>query len=368
MSSLNKMSRCLQEGEAPAMRKHQWIWWVFSLYYFIPLFYIDYPWWKILLIFLAFLAFLFICVTIAVTEFDRAWLPISALVLLSVVTSPLTPGAATFFSYVGFFMGFCLTTRQMLIGVGLSVTLAFLLHLQFKYAVPTYLMPAVIGLITIGLVGRMERLRIDNKLASARSEEEIRHLATIAERERIARDLHDLLGHTLSSVVLKAELADKLLQQNNLDAARQQMQDLHKIARESLSLVRQTVSGYKHRGLTDEVMQLCDKLREHGFSVHISGEIPAVPPKAETALILALTELTTNIMRHSKGNHCQLQFEQLNDKLQITVADNGRPEAITPGNGLTGIRERLQALAGEIYSDIEQGCRFVITLPLEAIQ
>jgi two-component system sensor histidine kinase DesK len=71
-------------------------------------------------------------------------------------------------------------------------------------------------------------------------------------------------------------------------------------------------------------------------------------------------------MRHSKGNRCELQFEQLSDKLQITVEDNGQPETIIPGNGLTGIRERMQSLAGEVYSDIQQGCRFVITLPTEA--
>lgn len=365
MSSPKKMYQCLREGEAPTLQKNQWIWWVFSLYYFIPLFYINYQWWQILLVVAAFIAFLGLSITIAMTDFNRVWLPIGALLLLAVVMTPLTPGASTFFTYAGFFMGFCLSTRPMMLGVSLSVAVVIFLHLEHQYPFPVYLMPSIIGLVTIGMVGRMERLRMENKLASARSEGEIRQLATIAERERIARDLHDLLGHTLSSVVLKAELADKLLQQHNTEAARQHMQDLHKIARESLSLVRQTVSGYKHRGLCDEVMQLCDKLRDQGFSVHLSGDIPPIPPKTETALILALTELTTNIMRHSKGNRCELQFEQHADKLQITVEDNGQPKAITPGNGLIGLRERVQSLAGEFYSDIEQGCRFVITLPLE---
>src|SRR5690606_21535545 len=132
--------------------------------------------------------------------------------------------------------------------------------------------------------------------------------AVIAERERIARDLHDILGHTLSSIALKAELAEKLLILDKRDEAKQHVSELHQIARNTLSLVRQTVSGYKHRGLSGEVMELCDKLRQNGFVVELTGEIPQLTPRAETALILALTELTTNVLRHSNGNHCQIVF------------------------------------------------------------
>lgn len=200
------------------------------------------------------------------------------------------------------------------------------------------------------------------------SRQEIEQLAIIAERERIARDLHDILGHTLSSIALKAELAEKLLKQSKQEQAEQHLSELHQIARNSLSLVRQTVSGYKHRGLSGEVMELCDKLRQNGFVVELAGEIPQLSPRAETAVILALTELTTNILRHSKGNHCQIEFSRNHDQLLVCMRDNGAVEKLVPGNGLTGIKERLQALAGDLHASVHRGCEFLISLPAHELQ
>src|SRR5690606_11944470 len=113
------------------------------------------------------------------------------------------------------------------------VLLIIILHFTTGYPFPYFLFPALTGVGTIGMIGIVERLRYQSRIKELQSHQEIRQLAMIAERERIARDLHDILGHTLSSVVLKAELADKLLQQNRVDDARQHMEDLHKIARES---------------------------------------------------------------------------------------------------------------------------------------
>ena len=146
------------------------------------------------------------------------------------------------------------------------------------------------------------------------------------------------------------------------------LSELHQIARNSLSLVRQTVSGYKHRGLTGEVMELCEKLRQKGFIVELQGEIPQLSPRAETAIILALTELTTNILRHSKGNRCEISFKLLGNKLLVRLQDNGKVVSLVPGNGLTGVQERLNAIAGDITSSITEGCEFIISLPFQELQ
>ena len=204
---------------------------------------------------------------------------------------------------------------------------------------------------------------MDARFNLLKSHQEIEQLAVIAERERIARDLHDILGHTLSSIALKAELAEKLLAQEKHEAAKQHLSELHQIARNSLSLVRQTVSGYKHRGLSGEVMELCERLRQKGFVVELNGDIPQLSPRAETAVILALTELTTNILRHSKGDHCQIEFSKHCDRIQVTMRDNGNVKSLVPGNGLQGIQERLHALAGDLQSSINKGCEFIISLP-----
>lgn len=339
------------------------IWLVFSLYYFVPLFFIPYDAFKTTVIIGAYLVFLGLYELAIRARAHNVWRPILGLVVLAVVTTPLTPGSGTFFSYIGFLLGFFFRSRQWLLFTAICIGLILALHSMNNYQFPHFAFGAITGLITIGIVGFTERVRYDARISQQKSREEIEQFAIIAERERIARDLHDILGHTLSSIALKAELAEKLLRQEKHDSVQQHLSELHQIARNSLSLVRQTVSGYKHRGLSGEVMELCEKLRQNGFVVELHGEIPQLTPRAETALILALTELTTNILRHSKGTHCQIEFGKTQDKLLVTMRDNGPVKDLKPGNGLRGIQERLHALAGELHSSINKGCEFMISLP-----
>lgn len=345
-----------------------WIWLVFSLWYFFPVYYMDHsPLGRVLLIGVYFVFVSLYLWAITLTP-KQVWKPILGIVVLALVITPYTPGSGTFFSYIGFLVGFSYRTKIWLIVTTLLTFTIAGLHFYFQYPLPYFAFPALSGLITIGIVGYIEKLRLEARLSQFKSHQEIEQLAVIAERERIARDLHDILGHTLSSIALKAELAEKLLQQEKHEHAKQHLSELHQIARNSLSLVRQTVSGYKHRGLSGEVMELCDKLRQNGFVVDLNGEIPQLTPRAETAIILALTELTTNVLRHSNGNHCQIEFQQECNKILVRMRDNGEVENLTPGNGLQGIQERLHALAGELQSSIHAGCEFVISLPRNELQ
>lgn len=339
------------------------LWLIFSLYYFVPLFYNNFDTRKLVFLVGAYIVFVVLYLRAATIHKNHVWKPIVAIVALALIITPMTPGSSTFFSYVGFLIGFSYSTRTYLILLGSLVSAIIALHFRYEYPIPFFALPAISGIVTISLWGYIERIRASSHVRWVQSRQEIQQLAVIAERERIARDLHDILGHTLSSIALKAELAEKLLKQEKIQDVRQHLSDLHHIARESLSLVRQTVSGYKHRGLSGEVIQLCDKLRQNGFSVELTGDIPTLTPRAETALILALTELTTNVLRHSKGNHCQLSFNLSGENILISMQDNGYIRSITPGNGLKGIQERLHAIAGDISAQIANGCRFDITLP-----
>jgi two-component system, NarL family, sensor histidine kinase DesK len=348
---------------APLFLEKPWIWLVFSLYYFVPVYYMKVS--VDLLIVLCGAYFLFVCFYLWGTRLNQhhVWKPIAALTILFCCVVPLSPGSSNFFPYIGFLIGFNYSTRTYL-----SLLFGYLLMIggvqyYYDYQVPLFALPAISGLLSISLWGHIERMRSSHRIHWIQSRQEIQQLAVIAERERIARDLHDILGHTLSSIALKAELAEKLLKQDKIEAVSEHLSDLHKIARESLSLVRQTVSGYKHRGLSGEVIQLCEKLRQSGFSVDLNGEIPSLSPRAETALILALTELTTNVLRHSNGNHCKISFQLDGESMVISMQDNGCIKSITPGNGLNGIQERLHALAGDISAQISNGARFDITLP-----
>lgn len=340
-----------------------WIWLTFSLYYFVPLYYIPFDGLELSLLIGVYCVFVALYLWAITLSSHKAWKAIAALTALAISTTTYTPGASTFFSYVGFLIGFCYSTRVWLQLTAALTLVIIAMHYHFNYPVPFFALPALSGLITISIIGYVERVRMEARISQQKSHEEIEQLAVIAERERIARDLHDLLGHTLSSIALKAELAEKLLGQEKHQQAQQHLSELHQIARNSLSLVRQTVSGYKHRGLSGEIMALCEKLRESGFVVELTGDIPQLSPRAETALILALTELTTNVLRHSKGNHCQIEFRNSCDKILVCMRDNGKVEKLVPGNGLQGIQERLNALAGDIQSSINKGCEFVISLP-----
>jgi two-component system, NarL family, sensor histidine kinase DesK len=340
-----------------------WIWLVFSLYYFVPVYYMPFSPLTKALLFGVYCIFVSLYLWAITLKPQQVWQPIVALILLAIAITPYTPGSSTFFSYIGFLVGFSYRTKIWLMATGLLVAIIAGLHYQYNYPFPYFAFPALSGLVTIGIIGYVEKLRLDARISQQKSHQEIEQLAVIAERERIARDLHDILGHTLSSIALKAELAEKLLGQEKHEQVKLHLSELHQIARNSLSLVRQTVSGYKHRGLSGEVMELCEKLRQSGFVVDLNGDIPQLTPRAETAIILALTELTTNVLRHSNGNHCQIEFRQSCDKILVSMRDNGDVKNLVPGNGLQGIQERLNALTGDLQSSINKGCEFIISLP-----
>lgn len=351
----------------PLFLERPWIWLIFSLYYFVPVYYMEFDTPKYVFLIGAYLAFVILYLWATALKPHLMWKPIVAITAIALLVTPVSPGSSSIFPYIGFLIGFSYNARTYFMLLCTSILGIIALHFYYRYPVPFFAFPAISGIVAISLWGYIERIRLAARVRWLQSREEIQQLAVIAERERIARDLHDILGHTLSSIALKAELAEKLLKQEKKQDAQQHVAELHKIARESLSLVRQTVSGYKHRGLSGEVIQLCDKLRQNGFSVDINGEIPTLSPRAETALILALTELTTNVLRHSNGNHCQLSFAVNSDNVTISMQDNGCIRSITPGNGLNGIQERLHALAGDISAHINNGCRFDISLPVHEL-
>jgi two-component system sensor histidine kinase DesK len=180
-----------------------------------------------------------------------------------------------------------------------------------------------------------------------RSTEEIMRLATMAERERIGRDLHDLLGHTLSVVALKSELARKLIDRD-LDAARNEISEVERVARDALSQVRNAVSGIRSTALSAELVAATALLEAQGLMVKCETENVKLPHDRETALALSLREATTNIRRHSGASGVTIRVRKEPTEVVVEVADNGRGGNIVPGNGLNGMRERLCSVGGKL--------------------
>lgn len=346
-------------------KRLSWVYLINLVFYIAPFFYINYSPLQYLWMIVALVAFVGCYYWIYRSHSSQMLVPILLMALIASVITPLNYGSIAMFAYVSFFIGFAYNFRQFLVGVAALLCVLVLLDHFFVKGAPYFLLYGSALVLAIGVFGVLDRARRDSLLKEQRSAEEIKQLATIVERERIARDLHDIMGHSLSGIVLKADLADKLLQQQQFQAAHQQLQELAQIARESLSQVRQTVSGYKHKGLVGEVQALSSKLREAGFGVDVQGEIPTLSAREETAVVLILTELVTNVLKHSNGDEVQISFSENQQGRQLMVSDNGKLSELKQGHGLTGIQERLAALNSQLEWQLSPS-RFSFILPKEA--
>jgi two-component system sensor histidine kinase DesK len=191
----------------------------------------------------------------------------------------------------------------------------------------------------------------------------------VAERERIARDLHDVLGHTLSVIVLKAELAGRLV---NLDPVRAaaEIGDVETTARSALAEIREAIGGYRSRGLAAEIEAARLTLDAAGVTLLAeSSQTPtaALSPQEETALALVLREAVTNIVRHARATTCRLRFITEAGRRRLVVEDDGQHAIAREGNGLRGMRERVESLGGQFSLERgiaeNRGTRLVIELP-----
>ena len=167
--------------------------------------------------------------------------------------------------------------------------------------------PALIFTIVTGAANIFDAERERAQRRLRRADEEIERLAALAERERIARDLHDLLGHTLSLIVVKAELAARLAESEPARAG-DEMRDVERIGREALAEVRAAVVGYRAKGLRGELDGARRALAAAGVEATVEADLPALPIAYESALALALRESVTNVVRHAGARHATIRI------------------------------------------------------------
>lgn len=205
-----------------------------------------------------------------------------------------------------------------------------------------------------------ERKRAELKL----TQDEVRRIAAFAERERIGRDLHDLLGHTLSLIALKSELAGKLATRDAA-AARREIDEVARIARDALAQVRTAVSGIRSAALAAELASAKVLLEAEGVALTADIDALSLAPEAESALALVLREAATNIQRHARARNARVSLRAQGDDARLCVEDDGRGGALQPGNGLSGMRERVDALGGQLRFEslTPSGTRVCATLP-----
>ena len=197
-----------------------------------------------------------------------------------------------------------------------------------------------------------------------RSQAAVRAQASAAERERIGRDLHDLLGHTLSLITLKLELSRKLAD-SDPQRSRKEADEAETVARQALAQVRAAVTGMRATDLHGEIASAGLLLESRGVSWQAHAP-PPLPPGLDTALSLVLREAVTNIARHADATTARLQFVVVGDVLQMIISDDGRGIGTRRGNGLTGMRERVEAVDGVLSIDGGRGIgsQLTVSVPL----
>ena len=183
-----------------------------------------------------------------------------------------------------------------------------------------------------------------------------------AERERIARDLHDILGHTLSVIILKSELASRLLEQD-ARRAKAEIEDVERISRKALSEVREAIAGYRGGDLSAEFERAKATLETAGIVVERAYEAIPMPAAQERALALVLREAVTNVVRHSSAKRVRMTLQRIEGGYRLEVTDDGRGGAHAEGMGMRGIRERVAAIGGHASWHEGPGTALTITVP-----
>ena len=289
---------------------------------------------------------------------------VAAIALLGVIYSPTNPGSCVYFVYAAAFVAFASDTAALavrvlpliLILIGLET---WIFHLGPYFWIPATVFSTLIGAINIHY---MQRHRDTRKLLMA--QEEVEHLAKVAERERIARDLHDVLGHTLSVIVLKSELAAKLAEKEPARAV-QEIKEVERISRDALAQVRTTVRGYQALSLQAEAAQAAATLEAAGVKVACDFVPAPIPPSHEGVLALVLREAVTNVIRHAQARSCDLRLRPVDGGCELEIKDDGCGRMSPEGTGLTGMRHRVEALGGKLVREVSSGTRLLITLPLK---
>jgi two-component system, NarL family, sensor histidine kinase DesK len=318
---------------------------------------------------------------------------LAAIVVLAVVAC-VTYGSdwLTLWVYVSAATGFVIPGRTTAMRAVLVVSACYALLAWLTHAsMPTFLLNLLpVVLIGWAMAGFRYQATLVRELSLAK--ETVAKLAASEERLRLARDMHDLTGQSLSMITLKSDLVGKLLgrlpESKDRDAALREAGDISQVSRRTLHDIRDAVSGYRRPTLAVEIITARTALDAAGIHLDDDPDLTlrsgTFDPEAEAALAWCLREATTNVIRHSGARNCRVRLSERDGELSLEVTDDGhgleglaaRPgtgPGATPGSGLRGMSERLTALGGRLSlgnaagGGGRRGLRLVATVPASAL-
>jgi two-component system sensor histidine kinase DesK len=296
-----------------------------------------------------------------------AYIVIAVMAAMGFGLAGINEGSCVFIIYAASFLPWAVSKpRSAFLGIA-GLMAAVGADAAFFHAPAGFWMSSMIVSVGVGVsnIFFAEKNLADRKLRVAH--QEIEHLAKVAERERIARDLHDVLGHTLTLIVVKSALAGKLLDKDR-NKARSEIADIERVSREAITEIRNTLRGYSSYRLKDEIEHAKSALQAAGVSVREDSTEVALTPAQESVAALIMREAVTNVLRHSEARHCQLRVARNNGNCVLEIHDDGRGGLKIEGNGVRGMLERVEALGGTLVYESSSGTNLKFEFPLSAAE
>lgn len=352
-------------------RYSPYVWLIYLFFFFVSFFANVRPPLDYALMIVGIAAFLYLYFNIYWVNQARVKFNIIGIIAIGTGLTFLSQGASVLFVYAGAFCCMLGSPSKAIKAIVLIILYVILLSVVFKLS-PYFYLPGIVFTSFIGGINIYQH-EIDKKnKALELSQQEVQQLAQTAERERIARDLHDLIGHTFSVLTLKADLAGKLIDRDP-DKAKQEIKELENLSRNALSQVREVVSGFRSADLKAELAATKYLLHSNDIDFDYSLSQLAINESLNKELAVIVKELTTNVLKHANATKVTAAIEQGEKGLSLSFYDNGKGlrQSDNKGFGLQGIRERLQQWQGELtIKGHKKGCEvdiFIADKQLEQV-
>lgn len=281
---------------------------------------------------------------------------IVAIFFIGAAMTEVNFGASVFFVYSAVFCAFLNTQRTALCALVMVIS-AIGLFSAITQQTSYFWIPAVLFSFIIGLM-MVHQAEVDRKNKAIKlSQQQIQALAKTAERERIGRDLHDILGHSLSVITLKSELASKMIDKNMpLEKIRDEIKAVETLSRDTLAQVRGAVSGYNQATIDTELLQA--KVATEAADIALLTEIMIEPLDAniESQLALILREAITNIIRHADTEKAWVSLVYNHGNIEMSIKDQGSIGRYQANSGLNNMRERISKIGGSMTVESTPTC------------
>ena len=303
----------------------------------------------------------------------RAWVDrghaalgnIAGMVALGAAVAPFTPASSTFFIYASAFTGHSgsreRTIRAAAAVIGAAVLTAIVVQQSPAFWIPAVLVSAVVSASSYHSASMGEA---NAQLKSAQAD--VAHFARVAERERIARDLHDLLGHTLTVIRMKAQLASRVGQADPARALAEVV-DIERIAGDALGDVRDAVNAYRGAQVVEQALETAAQtLAMAGVQATITRPAGPLASRHERVVALAIREAVTNVVRHARASCCSIDIHSDDAHVVLRVRDDGVGSHGPDGSGLWGMRARVRECGGTVEIEHSRGTLVQVSLPVAA--